>query len=366
MTRHDSRKTALALLVLIAAIALAYWPSLRGDFIWDDDALVTRNALVQAPDGLYRIWFTREAVDYWPVTNTSFWLEWRVWGMNALGYRVVNVVLHTINAILIWIILRKLKIPGAFLAALLFAVHPVNVESVAWIAQRKNTLSMCLFLLSILCYVREPSRATDMRKRPGIWYVLSVLFFVLAMLAKGSVVVLPAVLLLIVWWIHRRITRRDFLMMMPYFIIGAGLTWVNIWFQTRGTQQIIRNANIMERIVAAGAIVWFYLYKALLPIQLAFVYPQWNVAPRNVLWWLPLTGLLAVSMVLFRWRNRPTGRALLFAWTFYCVALVPVLGFVDVYFMKYSLVADHYQYVAIIGVVSPIATLFSRWISPAR
>ena len=360
-----SNRTGLALLVLVAAVAVAYWPSLRGDFIWDDDALITRNAVVQASDGLYRIWFTRETLDYWPITNTSFWLEWRAWGAHTLGYRVVNVGLHTINAILIWIILRRLGIPGAYLAALLFAVHPVNVESVAWIAQRKNTLSMCLFLLSILSYMRGQLPAANTPGRTG-WYVVSVVFFLLAMLAKGSVVILPAVLLLIVWWRYRRIEVRDVALMLPFFVIGAILTWVNVWFQTRGGQQIIRSAGIIERTAAAGAIVWFYLFKAILPVQLAFVYPQWKVMPSNLLWWLPLVALIGVSMALFRWRGRPAGRALLFAWAFYCVALVPVLGFVDVYFMKYSLVADHYQYVAIIGVISPIAALFSRWITSPR
>lgn len=356
MTRSLTHRTALALLVLVTAVAVAYWPSLRGDFIWDDDALITRNAAIQAPDGLYKIWFTRETLDYWPVTNTSFWLEWRAWHTHALGYRIVNVVLHTINAILIWLILRNLGIPGAYLAALLFAVHPVNVESVAWIAQRKNTLSMCLFLLSILSYMRGTRTS----------YVVSVGFFLLAMLAKGSVVILPAVLLLIVWWTHRRIAIRDVVLMLPFLAIGAVLTWVNVWFQTRGGQEVIRNATIVERMAAAGAMVWFYLYKAILPAQLAFVYPRWNVNPSNILWWLPFIALVFVSVALFRWRHRPAGRAMLFAWAFYCVALVPVLGFVDVYFMKYSLVADHYQYVAIVGVISPVAALFNRWITSSR
>jgi len=356
MTRSLTNRTALALLVLVTAVAVAYWPSLHGDFIWDDDALITRNAAIQSPDGLYKIWFTRETLDYWPVTNTSFWLEWRAWHTHTLGYRIVNVVLHTINAILIWLILRNLGIPGAYLAALLFAVHPVNVESVAWIAQRKNTLSMCLFLLSILSYMRGTRT----------WYVVSVGFFLLAMLAKGSVVILPAVLLLIVWWTHRRIALRDVVLMLPFLAIGAVLTWVNVWFQTRGGQEVIRNATVVERIAAAGAIVWFYLYKAILPVQLAFVYPRWNVNPSNVLWWLPFIALVVVSVALFRWRHHAAGRAMLFAWAFYCVALVPVLGFVDVYFMKYSLVADHYQYVAIVGVISPVAALFNRWITSPR
>src|SRR5262245_62014795 len=188
---HD-RMSALAGVVLIGIVVLIiYWPSLRGDFVLDDEILVSQNNLVRAPDGLFRFWFTTQAADYWPVTNSTFWLEWRLWLDNAAGYRVTNVLLHITDSLLIWLVLRQLAIPGAFFAALLFAIHPVNVESVAWIAQRKNVLSLLWFLLSILCYLRSQADrslgpvSASTRPFNAAWYWLSLAAFVLAGLSKG-------------------------------------------------------------------------------------------------------------------------------------------------------------------------------------
>ena len=221
--------------------------------------------------------------------------------------------MHIVEALLIWIILRKLSIPGAFLAAMIFAVHPVNVESVAWIAQRKNMMAMLFFLLSILWYLKAgmPTASVGMapaRSHGGpwereqtfssfilhpssfhFWYWLSLAAFVLAMLSKGSVAVLPVLLLGIVWWL-RPLTRRDLLRIAPFFLIAVVLTGVNMWFQTHGTEIVIRTAGFTERLLGAGGVVWFYLYKALLPLDLAFIYPQWHIEAGNPLWWLPLVG----------------------------------------------------------------------------
>lgn len=350
----------------MAAVSFfAYLPALNGGFIWDDDTLVTANRLLRAPDGLYRIWFTTEPADYWPLTNTSFWIEWRLWGMRPTGYHLTNLALHIAASLLIWTILREMEIPGALLAALLFAVHPVNVESVAWIAQRKNTLALVFFLLSVLWYLkaegsrREPSGGAE--RRPvwlagqTRWYWLSVLAFLLAMLSKGSVAILPAILLLIVWWQRGRITRGDVFRLLPFLPIAVGLVYVNVWFQRHGTDEVFRRADFIERLLGAAGTVWFYLYKALVPLNLNFVYPQWSIRTDDLRWWLPLLAVLAVTACLCRWRPAPWVRAVLFAWLFFCIALLPVMGFTDVYFMKYSLVADHYQHIAIIGVIALVA-----------
>ena len=384
------RWQTLAFAALLAAAAfLAYWPALTGGFIWDDDTLLTKSELVKAPDGLYRIWVTTEPLDYWPMTNSSFWLEWRLWGLHATGYHVTNLLLHIGSALLVWAILRRLAIPGALLAALLFVLHPVNVESVAWIAQRKNTLSMVLFLVSILLYQKhdlgsvggESRRASASPGRHGTrqvpsggppqsglgrWYWLSLVAFVLAMLSKGSVAILPGVLLLLIWWRRGAVTRSDLMRTLPFFLVAAALTLLNIWFQLHFMTGAIRDVTVLQRVLGAGAVVWFYLYKALLPVGLSFVYPQWEIRAGDVRWWLPLTAALATTALLAWQRRRPAVRALLFAWAFFCLALLPVMGIADVYYMTYSLVADHYQYIAMLGVVVLVAAGLSRLSDLAR
>ncbi|MGA2798323.1 MAG: tetratricopeptide repeat protein, partial [Thermoguttaceae bacterium] len=374
--------------IIVLAVFLAYYPSVNGGFILDDDALLTKNVLMDSPDGLYQFWCTAKAEDYWPVTNSALWIEWRLWGMNSAGYHVANLILHVAEALLIWTILRKLSIPGAFLAAVIFAVHPVNVESVAWIAQRKNTMAMLFFLSSILWYLKTCMPAASAGMAPAhshggawerektfssfilhpssfhFWYRLSLAAFVLAMLSKGSVVVLPVLLLGIIWWL-RSLTRRDLLRIAPFFLLAVALTGVNIWFQTHGKDMEFRNADFVERLLGAGGVVWFYLYKALLPVDLVFIYPQWHVEAGNPLWWLPLFAVLAVTAIL--WRHRASwSRPFLFAWGFFCVALGPVMGFTDVGFMKYSLVADHYQHIAIIGLIALVSAGWSAWHRLAR
>ena len=192
--------------LIIIAVFLAYFPSINGGFVMDDDKLLTNNILIKASNGLYHIWCTSEAIDYWPVTNTTFWIEWRMWRMNPTGYHVTNLILHIADTLLIWIILRKLSVPGAFLAAAIFAVHPVNVESVAWIASRKNLLAMLFFLLSILCYLKHFSLSCSDNDQKNRWYWLSLAAFVLAMLSKASVAILPVLLLGIVWWLRTAAT----------------------------------------------------------------------------------------------------------------------------------------------------------------
>jgi tetratricopeptide (TPR) repeat protein len=351
--------------LLCGAVLLGYLPALHGGFIWDDSVLLTDNAMIRAPDGLYRFWFTAEAFDYWPLTSTTFWVEWRLWGMNPTGYHVTNLALHAIEALLLWGVLLKLRIGGAYLAALVFAVHPVNVESVAWIAQRKNLVGMLFFLLAIRFYLEADGEVERKERRLGLagasrWYWLSLAMFLLALLGKGSVSTLPVILLLLAWWQRRRVTARDLARVAPFAAIAAALVLVNIWFQTHGGTGPIRTASLVERLLGAGAVVWFYLSKALFPVHLAFVYPQWHIEVGNPLWWIPLLTALGVSVALVRicgtW-----GRPFLMAWAFFCVALLPVMGLTDVYFMTYSLVADHYQHIAIIGVIALAAAGWSEW-----
>ena len=230
---------------LVVATCVVYLPALEGDFILDDDLLLL-NDLVKAPDGLYRMWFSTEAVDYWPVSNSTLWIEWRFWGRNPLGYHVTNLVLHLAASLLVWAALRELSIPGAFLAALLFAVHPVNVESVAWISQRKTLMATVFFLLSVLWYVKA-----EKRQSPGLWYWLSFAAYVLGMLSKASIATLPLVLLLITWFRRDRIERRDLVRVAPFFLITIPLVLVNLWFRTHGSGEELRLGGLSRAVVGS-------------------------------------------------------------------------------------------------------------------
>jgi tetratricopeptide (TPR) repeat protein len=361
---------------------LAYWPALRGGFLFDDDAMVTGSALVKASDGLRRMWFTTEAIDYWPLTNSSLWFEWRLWGANPTGYHVTNVLLHIASALVLWSILWRLRFPAAWLGAMVFALHPVNVQSVAWIAQRKNTLALFCFLLATAAFLKDqrrrgllPPQSTSVQRRgalqpnrvdppdtgrSGRFYWLSLAAFTLAMLSKGSVAVFPGVLLLLVWWERRRITRMDVLRVAPFLAVAVGLTLVNVWFQMRMPGGS-RDVTILQRVLGAAGVVWFYLAKALVPARLTFMYPQWDIDARSLLWWMPLLSACGVTSWLVWRRDQPIIRAALFGWAFFCLALIPVMGLTDVYFMKYSLVADHYEYIGVVAVAAIVGCGLLGW-----
>jgi tetratricopeptide (TPR) repeat protein len=289
-----------------------------------------------------------------------------------LGYHATNIVLHIAEALLLWRILKILRISGAYLGAVLYAVHPVNVESVAWITQRKNLAAMLFFMLSVLFFLkteRSPSVPPEngrSERQPGgrFWYGASLLAFALGMLSKGSVAMLPFVLLGLVAW-RRRLSWRDLAAALPFFTIAAVFTVVNVWFQRHGNAVEIRSAGAVERLLGAGNVVWFYLYKALLPLNLLFIYPQWAIDAGDLMWWLG--PLAAVGVTVLLWRGRKGRlRPLLFAWGYFCAMLVPVMGLTDVYFMRYSLVADHYANLAIVGVVAAAAAGWAQWRAMAK
>ncbi|MCE9557012.1 MAG: tetratricopeptide repeat protein [Planctomycetes bacterium] len=346
----------LALAIVVATL-LAYAPTLHNGFIWDDDGFLTKNPLIHSRNGLQRFWFSTEPPDYFPLTSSTLWLEWRLWGENATGYHVVNVLLHALSAILLWRLLLAMKIPGAWLAGLVFAVHPVNVESVAWITERKNVLPMVFYLLTLLAYLRFERRGS------WGWYATALACSLLGLLAKTSIVTLPLVLLGWAWWERGKITGRDLLRAGPFFALSLGLGLVTVWYQKHVAigSEIVRSDGWASRLATAGWAVWFYLYKALLPLNLSFVYPHWEVDPKMPFAWLPLAALLAVLALLLAFRRRPAARALLFALGYYLLMLLPVLGFVDIYFMRYSLVADHWQYFSILGVIVLVCAGWWQW-----
>jgi protein O-mannosyl-transferase len=343
-------------LVLCLVTLAAYLPALRAGFSWDDDLLVTANDLVRG-GSLHRLWFSTQAADYWPVTMTAFWAQWRLWGANAAGYHAVNLALHAAECLLFRGILRRLGFRHALLGAALFAAHPVNVETVAWVSELKNLMAMLFFLLSIRSFLG--SRLWDPTAGRGGAIGWSLLLFTLGMLSKGSVAILPLVLLGLIAW-KRRPGAGDLLRLAPFFCVAAALVLVDIWFQKHGSATVIRDAGALPRVLGAAAAVWFYLGKAVLPVHLAFVYPQWVIRASDLSWWLPLAAAVAATLLLFRRRGSPWGRALLFGWGYFVVALIPVMGLTDVYFMRYSLVADRYAHLALLGVAALAAAASER------
>ena len=337
------RLLAGAALILLAT-AIAYWPVRHAGFIIDDDVLLTSSPLIKAPDGLYRFWFTAEPIDYWPLSNSSLWFEWRLWGMQPTGYHVTNVALHLASAFLLWAVLRQLSIPGAFLAAMLFAVHPMNVESVAWIAQRKSLLAMLFALSAVACYLRIERRSAS-RGSTAAWYAVSLLAFVLAALSKISVAVLPLLLGLLIQW-RRSLTRWDAVRLAGFAVVALGLVSVNFWFRGHGSEIATVTGTRTERGLGAGAAIWFYLYKALVPVRSCFIYPVWRVDATEVRWWLPALAGAFTTAALWRYR-RAWSAGCWVAWAWFCASLLPALGLTE-----RLVVADHYVHLALVAVVA--------------
>ncbi len=343
--RRGDRWQNLAILLVVLTV-LAYLPAMHGGFIWDDDALITENRMIKADDGLRQIWLTAKAPD-WRLTSSACWLEWRLWGNHPTGYHVVNVLLHAINAVLVWVILRRLKVPGAWLAGCVFALHPVNVGTVAWISEQKNTLSMLFYAIAILLYLRFEETG-DWR-----WYSFSLGVFLLALLSKTAVVMLPVVLLGCIWWMRGRVRREDLLRSLPFFVLSLVMGLVTIWYQhpRAVAGQAIRTEGFFTRLAVAGLTPWFYLYKTLLPINLTVVYPKWGIDASSWISFMP--GILLVGcLTLFWWRRKSWGRPLFFGLGCFVATLFPVSGFFHQTFHEHSFVADHLLYHSIASVIA--------------
>jgi Flp pilus assembly protein TadD len=335
---------SICLLIFVSTL-IAYWPALNGAFIWDDGGHVTR-ADLRSWAGLGRIWFEIGATQqYYPFLHSAFWFEHQLWGDAPLGYHLVNVLLHATSACLFGVMLRRLAVPGAWLAALVFALHPVCVESVAWISEQKNTLSTVFYLGAALAYWRF---AASRRPAP---YALATALFVLALLTKTVTATLPAALLVICWWQRGRLEwRRDVVPLLPWFVIGvaAGFVTAQVEHTLIGTKEAAFSMNAVERGLIAGRVVWFYLGKLFWPFDLEFIYPRWTISATAA--WQYLFPLAAIAALGALWWRRRQQRGLLAAALFFGGTLFPVLGFLNIFPFLYSFVADHFQYVACLGV----------------
>ena len=348
-------------LYILAATLLAYLPALNGALLWDDDRHVTRAAL-QSPDGLREIWFQLGATQqYYPLLHSAFWFEHSVWSDAVLGYHLINVVLHATAALLVVLIARRLSLAGAWMAGFLFALHPVCVEAVAWISEQKSTLSGVFYLGSLLAYLSFDEK----RRLPR--YLLALGLFILALLSKTVTATLPAVLLVILWWKRGRLDwRRDVRPLLAWFPIGVAAGLFTAWVEQRfvGAEGSDYTLSFVQRILLAGRAIWFYAAKVVWPANLMFTYPRWKLDPGEWWQWLFPLGVLVVAIGLVPLARRfrgPLAGFLIFAGT-----LVPVLGFLNVYPFRYSWVADHFQYLAMLGLIVPAAAGFMSAPIPRR
>jgi tetratricopeptide (TPR) repeat protein len=349
--------------LLVAATILVYQKAWHAGYIWDDDVYVTTNKLLTAPDGLRRIWFSLDSPSqYFPLVYTTFRLEHALWGLNSAGYHWVNILLHAANALLLWRLLRSLEGPGAWLAAAIFALHPVHVESVAWITERKNVLMGFFFLLALLAWT------AFIADRPGKkwnFYALALVCYALALFSKTTACTLPAALLLILWLRGTAITWRRIVQVAPFVVLGICMGLVSIWWERyhQGTRGDAFAIGMIERVLVASRAVWFYAGKLIWPANLSFSYPKWPISVANPLdyIWLLITAGAGVAIYLGR---RRVGRSIEVGALFFVATLSPMLGFIMLYTFRFSFVADHYQYPASIGPIALAAVginALGRW-----
>ena len=350
MVPNSSWKSWLLASILLLATLAAYHPAWHGGMVWDDDDHVTRPELRSAA-GLYRIWFEVGAtVQYYPLLHSAFWLEHRLFGDGTFGYHLVNILLHFLAAWMAAILLRRMSVPGAWLAAAIFALHPVHVESVAWITELKNTLSAVFYLGAVMLYLRFD------QSRKKSFYLGALGLFALAMLSKTVTGTLPGALLVILWWQRGRLSwKRDVLPLVPFFVLGAGGGIVTAWWEVEFNRVTGPDFQftVVERMLIASRAVWFHLSKLFWPANLNFIYPRWQVDAHAVLQYLyPISG---AALLWVLWVIRRRSRAPLAAFLFFCGTLFPVLGFFNLYTFRYSFAANHYQYLASLGIIALVA-----------
>jgi tetratricopeptide (TPR) repeat protein len=358
----DGQPAWLPCAILLLALFLAYLPVWYAGFIWDDDVVITGNPVIVGPLGLKEIWTTR-AADICPLVLTSFWAEHAVWGLDPLPFHLLNLALHAACGVLLWRVLLALRVPGAWFGAALWALHPVQVETAAWITEMKNTQSGVFYLLAILFFIRGLEIKPEAGgKSPVGVYAAMFVCAVAAMASKSSTIVLPIVLGLCGWWVEGRWRWRNLAVLAPLALLATIPVAVTLWTQ-KMTGQGPENAqwvrSFPERLATAGDAIWFYLGKLVWPHPLIFVYPRWRIDAGSWVSYLPLVAVVVV--VAWLWLKRDTAaRPWFFAFAYFIAALLPVIGLVDGYFWRYSLVGDHFQYLASMGPLALVGAGLTR------
>jgi tetratricopeptide (TPR) repeat protein len=362
-----SRAFILGAIGIVLAVFAAYIPAINAGYIWDDDSYVTANIFLRDMDGLWQIWIPGRTAQYYPIVFSSFWIEYQLWELNPMGYHIVNVLLHAANAILLWLVMLRLRVPGAWLIGAVFALHPVHVESVAWITERKNVLSMFFYLLAALAYLRfdamrfgtTPTSVTTtaqpslMRSPVLAWYVLAMLAFVLALLSKSVTCSLPAALILALLWLRQPITIKRLLPLAPMFIVGFVLAMNTALLERVHVGAVGPDFafSFLERCLIASRALLFYPWKLLWPSELIFIYPRWEIDASSAVQYLPLLVLVVTGVILLELYRRGW-RGPFLSLSLYAGTVFPAIGFFNVYPHLFSFVADHFVYHASVGVLA--------------
>jgi protein O-mannosyl-transferase len=348
-TRLCSLLLPAAAIITLAIVAHA--PAIRAGFIWDDDAYLTANPYLLNGSGLHQIWFRVGATNiYAPVLFTTLWIEQHLWGVNPLGYHLVNIALHAGCAVLLWAVFRKIGVPGAWLGAAIFAVHPMLVESVAWVTELKNTQSTLFYLLCFLAYFHfTPLEADDDRLAPRRWtyYALALVCFAAALMSKPAGVSLPLAILLVIWWRRGALRWADIAAITPMLAMSlvAGLVTMYVDAYFLGGMGPAWQMSLVERVLVAGRALWFYAAKLLWPVPLMTIYPRWEVSAAE--WWQYLYPIAGVAALLALWLSRRLiGRGPLAAVASFAIIVAPTIGLTNFSYQAYSFVADRLVYQA--------------------
>ena len=352
--RRFTRQNILPILALGVLVVVSYLPAmLWGGFVWDDIIWTTSQAVQDGWYGLWSLWsgdaynmYDTTEGHYWPLVYTTFWLEHKLWGFAPRGYHIVNVLLHLANTLLVWHLLRRLAVPGAWMVAAVFAVHPLHVESVAWVIERKDVLSGLFYLTAVLAWMRFVEKPRRGR------YAGSLVLYAAALLSKSIAITLPAVLLLWHWWKQGRVTSTDLLRLVPFFMVGLAIVVGDLSFY-RSMEVVSFDYSLTERTLIAARALWFYVGKLLWPSGLAVIYPLWDIRVADPLAWGYLLAAVALAVALWHFRHQ-IGRGPLAGVLFFAVTLSPVLDFVDYGYMQYAFVADRFQYLAGLGVMAVV------------
>ena len=359
-TINSNVKVILALLFFFTLSFIIYHRVFAGTFIWDDLTYIINNPIIQSKEAFFKIWFSTKFVDYWPLSYSLFRLEWLSFGLNTTGYHLINFFIHSLSCVLFWRILIRLNFSYSFFAAFVFCIHPVNVETVAWIFQAKTLLSAAFVLMTTLLYLRflDGLRIQN--------YFAAFFCFVLANLSKASFITWPLVLLIYEWSKNKSQTKcYIFKKLFPFFLISLIFGVLNLWWYSRSPQisslDLESNRTFFESFMNAGQVVALYIYNSLVPLGLCFVYPSLDTFFRPAIAWIPSVTIIFILAYLFVKKNNYSSKTFLFL-LYLLISLFPVLGFFEIYFMKYSLMSDHCFYLSLLGIIVATITLFSKYI----